>query len=95
METRPHSATNTKFKPKTSCQTLSFWGIIDLQYCNYYHLLSALSSKFQPSMTTFYYKIVRKQNTPNLVSITSMDFMHDATKEWANKSWHVIAHQHM
>ena len=45
-------------------------GIIDLQCCNYCHLLSDFSSKFQSSMTIiFHCKIVRMQNIPNFVSI--------------------------
>jgi hypothetical protein len=34
-----------------------FWGMIDLHYCNYCHLLSGSSSKFQSSMITFHHKL--------------------------------------
>jgi hypothetical protein len=42
-----------------------FFGIIDLRYCNYCHLSSDCSSKFQSSMTWLHYKIVRRHNISN------------------------------
>ena len=39
-----------------------FMGIIDLQCCNYSHLLIDFPSKFQSSMTIFNYTSVRMQN---------------------------------
>ena len=48
-----YSFTNTKCKPniiRHSAFLVSFfWGNIDLKCCNYYHLLSDFSSKFQLS----------------------------------------------
>ena len=40
--------------------------IIDFQCCNYHHLLSDSSSKFQSSMTTFSYKNARMHNIPKV-----------------------------
>ena len=41
-------------------------GIVDSQCCNYNHLLSDFSSKFESSMTIFYYINVRVHNLPSL-----------------------------
>ena len=35
-----------------------FWGIIDIQWCNYWHLPSEFSSKFKSSMTIFRHKLM-------------------------------------
>ena len=57
----------------TKCNSTSFvilcnlfLGITLLLCCNYYHLLYVLSSKFQSSMTIFYYISVLMQNTPKV-----------------------------
>ena len=47
-------------------QFLSFlvnWGggVIGLQCCNYYHLPSDSSSKFQSSVTIFHHKVLRRE----------------------------------
>ena len=46
------------------CKTIL--GSIDLQCCNYPHLLSGILFKFQSSMTNFHYILVRMQNIPKV-----------------------------
>ena len=38
-----------------------FWGITDLQCCNYCHLPSNFSSKLQSSMTIFHHKLLTRE----------------------------------
>jgi hypothetical protein len=40
---------------------VNFWGIIDSQCCNYYHLPSDFSSKFQSFMTIFHHKLLTRE----------------------------------
>ena len=50
---------NTKCKPNTICHCLQkILGIINLQCCNYCHLLSDSTYKVQLSMTIFHYRNV-------------------------------------
>ena len=63
----PRSVTNTK------CNLTLFvipckrkLGDIDLQYCNYCHLLSEFSSKFQSSMLVIHYINVWMQSIPEV-----------------------------
>ena len=55
------------------------WGIIDLQCCNYYHLLSDFSSTFQFIHDNISSQFSRMLIMPNLVSIIGMDFMQSAS----------------
>ena len=66
----------TKCTPNITCHVKKkTLGIIGLQYVNYCHLLSDLSSKCQSFVIIFHYKIVRMQNTSSFVSIIDMDFI--------------------
>ena len=56
------SVTNVKCSPNIICHSLYVvLGIIDLWCCNYYHLPSDFSSKFQSSMTMFYHKLLTRE----------------------------------
>ena len=67
--THPCSVTNSKCTPNDIIwQPLhDFLGILAMQFCRYYHLLSEFSSKFQSSMTRFHYIHVTMQNISNFV----------------------------
>ena len=38
-----------------------FWGILDLQCCNYCHLPNNVSSKFQSNMTIFHHRLPTRE----------------------------------
>ena len=75
-----------------------YLGIIHIQCCNNYHLLSDFSSKLQPSTTISHYKIVRMQNVPNFVLAIDMEFtqisiIHDNTRKLIHKKCHQISYR--
>ena len=58
--------TNTKCNPNTSCRSLSKKKLdsLDLQHCNYCHLLSVFSSTIQSFLTTIHFLNDRMLNIP-------------------------------
>ena len=74
-------------------------GGIELEYCNYYHLLGHLSSKFQSPITIFYHKLLTREDrvlgngwTHPSSMIMLFSLIH---KKWHPKSYHSDIKHHM
>ena len=70
------------------CIWLSFLvkksGIVDLQCCDYCHLLRGFSSRFQSSVTinSSLYNWYDAKKTPNFVEVIGMDFIQISIHPW-------------
>ena len=75
------------------------WEIIDLQCCNYCHLLGKCSSKFQSSMTIFHHKLRTREGrvlTNGWTHLSSMTiFCSLDNKKSHPKSYHSDIKYHM
>ena len=69
-----------------------FGGVIDTQCCNYCHLPSDFSSKFQSSMTIFHHKLMTREGRVLANGCTPPSIIHDSICSRIHKKCHPKSH---